>query len=249
MSFCYLEASKTKSMETFSETRSKYFALSFTIGIHLLLILAFLLMGFVTPKENKSLMETASGELGLFGFEVVDINDLVVNSKASSAEKLIVDPNEDNIKMEQGNSSIKSEPNPSAENSEYETVLSKWKQLKNKKTQKGNSKGSDLKDGNSLRNISPGIENDGIFILTNRSLVIKPEPILNDAEEGIVVVEIVVDENGRVVKATPGARGSTTTSSKLYAKARGAAKEAKFSPSPDGIKEQRGTYTFVFTLE
>jgi outer membrane biosynthesis protein TonB len=64
-----------------------------------------------------------------------------------------------------------------------------------------------------------------------------------------VVVEIIVDEKGNVIKATPGQRGSTTQSSKLYAKARGAAKEVKFSPSPDGTKEQRGTYTFVFTLE
>ena len=62
-------------------------------------------------------------------------------------------------------------------------------------------------------------------------------------------MEIIVDENGKVVLANPGQRGSTTTSSNLYSKARQAAYQAKFNQSPEGIKEQRGTYTFVFTLE
>ena len=85
--------------------------------------------------------------------------------------------------------------------------------------------------------------------LVGRSLIHKPERLTDATEEGIVVVEIVVDENGKVIDAIPGQRGSTTFSQKLYAKARLAAKQAKFNPSPEGIKEQHGTYTFVFTLE
>ncbi|MCW3084318.1 MAG: periplasmic protein TonB, links inner and outer rane [Bacteroidetes bacterium] len=85
--------------------------------------------------------------------------------------------------------------------------------------------------------------------LIGRSLIHKPERLTDATEEGIVVVEIVVDENGKVIDAIPGQRGSTTFSQKLYAKARLAAKQAKFNPSPNGVKEQHGTYTFVFTLE
>ena len=79
--------------------------------------------------------------------------------------------------------------------------------------------------------------------------MVKPDKLTDSEEEGIVVVEIIVDENGKVIKATPGQRGSTTTSAKLFAKARQAVRQAKFNPSPDGAKEQRGTWTFVFTLE
>lgn len=77
----------------------------------------------------------------------------------------------------------------------------------------------------------------------------KPLEIVDDSQEqGNVVVEIIVDEMGKVIKATPGARGSTTTSAILYAKARQAALSAKFNASPTGITEQRGTITFVFLL-
>ena len=89
----------------------------------------------------------------------------------------------------------------------------------------------------------------GGYDLKGRSLIRRPARMTDSQEEGIVVVEIIVDENGSVTKATPGQRGSTTTSANLYAKARQAAYEARFNPSPEGIKEQRGTYTFVFTLE
>jgi protein TonB len=80
-------------------------------------------------------------------------------------------------------------------------------------------------------------------------LLQKPDRMTDSQEEGNVVVEIIVDETGKVIKATPGQRNSTTTSSNLYAKARQAALTVKFNPSPEGIKEQRGTYTFVFLLE
>ena len=70
----------------------------------------------------------------------------------------------------------------------------------------------------------------------------------NSPESGKVVVEIIVDADGNVVSAIPGERGSTTTSSILYAKAKQAALTAKFSPSTDGAQEQEGTITFIFIL-
>jgi protein TonB len=96
---------------------------------------------------------------------------------------------------------------------------------------------------------TPGYNGRGGYDLKGRMLLQKPERMTDSQEEGIVVVEIIVDETGKVIKATPGQRGSTTTSSNLYAKAHQAALTVKFNPSPEGIKEQRGTYTFVFTLE
>ena len=104
-------------------------------------------------------------------------------------------------------------------------------------------------DGTGHGNNTPGYNGTGGYDLKGRLLLKKPERMTDNQEEGIVVVEIIVDETGKVIKVSPGQRGSTTTSSNLYAKARQAAYQAKFNPSPEGIKEQRGTYTFVFTLE
>jgi periplasmic protein TonB len=104
----------------------------------------------------------------------------------------------------------------------------------------GDGHGDDVPGGNGKGNT---------YSLKGRKLMKKPDQMTDSQEEGTVVVEIIVDETGKVIKATPGQRGSTTTSSNLFAKARQAALSAKFNPSPDGIKEQRGTCSFVFVLE
>lgn len=113
----------------------------------------------------------------------------------------------------------------------------------------GSQKGVGDGDGTGHGNNTPGYNGGGGYDLKGRMLVKKPEKMTDSEEEGIVVVEIIVNEAGKVIKATPGMRGSTTTSSNLYAKARQAALSVKFNASPEGITEQRGTYTFKFTLE
>lgn len=114
---------------------------------------------------------------------------------------------------------------------------------------KGTNSGVGDGGGTGHGNGNPGFNGRGGYDLIGRLIVKKPAPMTDPEEEGTVVVEIIVDETGRVVKAIPGQRGSTTTSANLYSKARQAAMQAKFNQSPTGTKEQRGTYTFVFTLE
>jgi protein TonB len=76
-------------------------------------------------------------------------------------------------------------------------------------------------------------------------------PVIGDkAEEpGKIVVSIVVDKTGKVIKATAGARGSTINSSSLYRSAEEAAMNAKFDAPDDAPEEQRGTITFNFLLK
>lgn len=149
------------------------------------------------------------------------------------------------------------EPKPSTE------LLSALAALKNKNKHSGKGEGDGNTggsgtgtkqgvgdgDGTGHGNNTPGYNGRGGYDLKGRLLIKKPERMTDSQEEGVVVVEIIVDETGKVIKATAGQRGSTTTSSLLFGKARQAAYQAKFNPSPDGVKEQRGTYTFVFTLE
>lgn len=87
------------------------------------------------------------------------------------------------------------------------------------------------------------------FDLKGRS-IIKPPTIPKDTqEEGVVVVEIVVDSDGNVIEANPNGRGTTTNSALLKAKARQAALATKFNKSEGGADEQRGTITIVFSFD
>lgn len=115
----------------------------------------------------------------------------------------------------------------------------------------GSPDGNPLTDGNGGSGGGPGVGvGKGIrYNLKGRSLVKKPTVFDDSQDQGKVVVEIIVNELGDVVRAEPGARGSTTASPILYAKARQAAFATKFNPSFDGTKEQHGTMTFIFVLD
>jgi outer membrane biosynthesis protein TonB len=89
----------------------------------------------------------------------------------------------------------------------------------------------------------------GSYDLAGRSLMRKPNIVDNSSETGKVVVKIIVDRNGRVVKAEPGQKGTNTTSSVLWEKAKQGALEARFSPKPDGPEEQYGTMTIIFKFK
>jgi len=71
----------------------------------------------------------------------------------------------------------------------------------------------------------------------------------NMQESGKIVVDIIVDRQGNVVRVTPGGRGSTITNGELVRKAVEAARKAKFTPKADAPEEQKGTLTFEFILE
>ena len=184
----------------------------------------------------------------------------------NTASNVVTDPTETdaNVKTNPNNTKDTHSDAPTSEeekaSAELQNALAKMKALKDHKGkgegdgQTGGSGNGDKQGvgdgpGNGIGDKTPGGPGGNGYDLKGRSLLKKPDSMTDSEEEGVVVVEIIVDETGKVIKATPGARGSTTTSSKLFAKARGAALQAKFNPSPAGIKEQRGTYTFVFTLQ
>ncbi|MGA1226107.1 MAG: energy transducer TonB [Tamlana sp.] len=66
-------------------------------------------------------------------------------------------------------------------------------------------------------------------------------------EEGLVVVEIRVDRSGKVIKATPGIKGTTGTSC-LFEAARKTALSFKFTPNKNAPSTQIGFVTVNFKL-
>lgn len=145
----------------------------------------------------------------------------------------------------------KEEPKPDKNLSD---ALNKWK---TNKTEQGGGDGNTDQvgdqgalDGNkdSKNYIGGGVGNGTSFSLSGRSMLSTPTIKDNSQNEGKVVVDIIVDKYGKVLRATPGARGSTTTNSTLYKKAREAALQTKFNANPDAAEEQKGQMTFIFIL-
>ena len=76
-------------------------------------------------------------------------------------------------------------------------------------------------DPNSNTYTGDGIGTNGIsYQLGGRSIAEIKKPNYDSQQQGKVVVTIRVNRKGKVISASPGAKGSTTTNSYLYRKAK-----------------------------
>ncbi len=95
-----------------------------------------------------------------------------------------------------------------------------------------------------------GLGDKGIsYSLAGRTPQSLPKPEYNYQAEGIVVVEVTVNQNGNVTKATAGVKGSTTLDNNLHKAAQKAALAAKFDKKPNAAAFQKGTITYHFLLQ
>ena len=76
-----------------------------------------------------------------------------------------------------------------------------------------------------------------------------PKPAYNAQTEGIVVVNIKVDQYGSVTEAIPGAEGTTVYDKILWNAARSAALKTHFNQSIKAPALQTGTITYIFKLK
>ncbi|CAM1366782.1 Outer membrane transport energization protein TonB [Tenacibaculum sediminilitoris] len=110
-------------------------------------------------------------------------------------------------------------------------------------------KGNESGDPNSDKyygNSESGSE--GNYNLAGRKALSKPIEKPDCQEEGTVVVSIQVDQNGRVTKATPGAKGTTNSAFCLYDAAKKAALKTKWNADGNAPLKQRGTIIYKFSL-
>ncbi|WP_264553345.1 energy transducer TonB [Flavobacterium sp. N2038] len=86
------------------------------------------------------------------------------------------------------------------------------------------------------------------YSLGNRKALSKPAPKYNCNEEGKVVVEVTVDQNGKTISATAGIKGTTNTASCLLDQARIAAMNTKWESDNDAPVKQVGKIIYNFSL-
>jgi colicin import membrane protein len=89
---------------------------------------------------------------------------------------------------------------------------------------------------------------NGDYQLGNRKPVNRPKPNYICNEEGLVVVRIEVNTNGKVIKATVGIKGSTNTADCLLSQAKQAALKTEWESDANAPSKQIGTIKYRFSL-
>jgi TonB family protein len=76
-----------------------------------------------------------------------------------------------------------------------------------------------------------------------------PEPAYNSQDEGKVVIQVTVNQDGKITAARAIGEGSTTQDAILWKAAVEAAKKARFNKKEDAPISQVGTITYEFKLK
>jgi hypothetical protein len=243
-------------MELIQEKNSRSGVIG-TILVHLLLLLLFIQFGLPyqdPPPVNDGAMMINFGDSDEgSGEEEPEVSSESVSENNAAEESVLTQDNAEAIAINS------SETQETETETQEEPVVSE--NLQNALNAANNAQNNN--DGNQGDTGNPGNQGDpngdpnsngnsfsnGIgFKLGGRGKVSFKKPDNPTQEDGKVVVDIVVDKYGKVIKATPGARGSTTTNPILYKKAKEAALKAKFTSKLDVPTDQKGTMTFVFIL-
>ncbi len=110
--------------------------------------------------------------------------------------------------------------------------------------QKKDTQGSGAKDGvANAKGPSSSYNLSGRSIVNNGGVLVSPK--INRGVRGQIVVKIIVDENGKVLKAERSRKGTNILDMAIIRETLKAAREIKFN-SQKGRAEQSGTITYIF---
>jgi len=113
----------------------------------------------------------------------------------------------------------------------------------------GNGTGNGIGTGSGYGAGSGGGSGGGSgYSLGNRKALSKPAPKYTCNEEGKVVVEVTVDQNGKTISATPGIKGTTNTARCLLDQAKIAAMNTKWDADDNAPVKQTGKIIYNFSL-
>ncbi len=114
------------------------------------------------------------------------------------------------------------------------------------KVKKGSGSDTGVGNGDGKGSGGDGEGSGTSFSLAGRGAKNLGKPSSSTEKVGNIVVEIKVDQNGNVVEAKGGARGTTIWDSNLFRKCEQAAKKSQFTKNPDAPEVQKGTITYIF---
>ncbi len=234
----------------------KLIGLIVSIVAHGLLILCLLLMGLRYPDPPPP-------ELGV-EMDMGEFSDVGTDSEhaAEGGEDLSSGSsyaNDDNNELTQQSEDVplvskktpsptknKKKPKDNVKPQSEETKIDQNALFTKGRVKKGSGGSTGVGEGSGKGSGGEGGGSGISFSLAGRGKKSLPEPTATSSENGSIVVEIRVDQEGNVVFAKAVWKGTTLTDTNLWRRCEQAAKKSKFTAKPDAPELQKGKITYIF---
>ena len=234
----------------------KLIGLIVSIVAHGLLILCLLLMGlrYPDPPPPELGVEMDMGEFSDVG---TDSEHAAEGGEDLSSESSYA--NDDNNELTQQSEDVpltskktpsptknKKKPKDNVKPQSEETKIDQNALFTKGRVKKGSGGSTGVGEGSGKGSGGEGGGSGISFSLAGRGKKSLPEPPATSSENGSIVVEIRVDQEGNVVSAKAGVRGTTLWDTNLWRRCEQAAKKSKFTAKPDAPELQPGKITYIF---
>ncbi|TPN81411.1 energy transducer TonB [Aquimarina algicola] len=177
-------------------------------------------------------------------------------------EKPKKDPTKEQLVKNSNNTSKQKEQKKKADPKPDKSTLDILNSFSNGPKNNGTAKGGEGNDNSPGDKGSPngdpnarsyygtgkGLDGDGNYRLGGRKALNKEKIVPDCNEFGIVVVKIEVNQSGKVIRATPGVKGTTNSASCLMGPAKRAALATRFNSDTKAPTKQVGTIVYQFKL-
>ena len=234
----------------------KLIGLIVSIVAHGLLILCLLLMGlrYPDPPPPELGVEMDMGEFSDVG---TDSEHAAEGGEDLSSESSYA--NDDNNELTQQSEDVplvskktpsptknKKKPKDNVKPQSEETKIDQNALFTKGRVKKGSGGSTGVGEGSGKGSGGEGGGSGISFSLAGRGKKSLPGPTATSPENGNIVVEIRVDQEGNVVFAKAGVRGTTLWDTNLWRRCEQAAKKSKFTAKPDAPELDPGTITYIF---
>ena len=234
----------------------KLIGLIVSIVAHGLLILCLLLMGlrYPDPPPPELGVEMDMGEFSDVG---TDSEHAAEGGEDLSSESSYA--NDDNNELTQQSEDVplvskktpsptknKKKPKDNVKPQSEETKIDQNALFTKGRVKKGSGGSTGVGEGSGKGSGGEGGGSGISFSLAGRGSKSLPLPTATSSENGSIVVEIRVDQEGNVVFAKAGVRGTTLWDTNLWRRCEQAAKKSKFTAKPDAPELDPGTITYIF---
>lgn len=234
----------------------KLIGLIVSIVAHGLLILCLLLMGlrYPDPPPPELGVEMDMGEFSDVG---TDSEHAAEGGEDLSSESSYA--NDDNNELTQQSEDVplvskktpsptknKKKPKDNVKPQSEETKIDQNALFTKGRVKKGSGGSTGVGEGSGKGSGGEGGGSGISFSLAGRGSKSLPGPTATSPENGNIVVEIRVDQEGNVVFAKAVWKGTTLTDTNLWRRCEQAAKKSKFTAKPDAPELQKGKIIYIF---